>query len=138
MDFSNFSDKKNKIPGRVPEGYFESLPDIMVNKVKTEKKSGNSTGISILYAIAGVAAVIVLVFILRYSGNDTETANLNSDNSQDSIVHASELTQNNAHQSKDSTATHQKVIHNHKDHSDTTYTEEDIIEYLLDEGFDEI
>lgn len=138
----NFEEKykaqRNKPPGKVPEGFFEDFKNEMTSQSKSgfQKKSGYR---AISFYISAAAAVVMLFWIILKPGTESNSGNNESALLVNETLHNNEgmtdLTQNVIE--KIDTTNLKKIQPVKKAVMDTVITEDDILEFLLDEGYDE-
>lgn len=132
-----YRSQKNKIPGKIPEGFFEKFENQLIHSLDSEKaRSQNRRMLWPVYASAAAAVVLVVWYILKpdlqqFEKNTPQLVNesIHQDNGMNDITQ-------NVLEKKD-TVLNKKINPAPKAVQDTIITEDDILEFLLDEGYDE-
>ena len=144
-------------PYKVPEGYFDSLQDQIMQKIRQEKKTTHRR-LWIPAAVAAVLAACALMFFLliprQDSGNEITSPTEytyadavreyleNQDIDEESIIAVMNDNQNNEVNALDliSPISNDSIPGVKKNENtiqlDSTITNDDILQYLLDEGFE--
>jgi Tfp pilus assembly pilus retraction ATPase PilT len=138
MNFDEkYKSQKNKIPGKIPEGFFEKFEKELIHSLESKKAQNQNRRILWpIYASAAAAVALVIWYVLKpdvqqFENNIPQLVNesIHQDHGMNDITQ-------NVLEKKD-TVLNKKINPAPKAVQDTIITEEDILEFLLDEGYDE-